>query len=100
LTPSTIHQIFVEYPNVQRAYKEYVPAKMSEKEFWTKFLQSQYFKGDKQAPEKVPKGKKGSASEKDASKEKRDDDMFAKLTMTPAQGSSPIWLPLPRCLDC
>lgn len=49
LTPAVIHQIFVEHPAVHRAFKEYVPQKMSEKEFWTKFLQSQYFKKQQQA---------------------------------------------------
>lgn len=49
LTPAIIHQIFVDQPAVHRAHKEYVPQKMSEKEFWTKYLQSQYFKKGQEA---------------------------------------------------
>jgi hypothetical protein len=51
LTPAIIHQIFVDHPAVHRAYKEYVPQKMGEKEFWTKYLQSQYFKKQQQKDE-------------------------------------------------
>jgi len=40
LTPATIHQIFIMYPNVQKLYNEVVPTKMSEKEFWTNYFQS------------------------------------------------------------
>jgi transcription initiation factor TFIIH subunit 1 len=44
LTAATIHQIFVDHPAVRVAYKRLVPEKMSEQEFWTKYLQSQYYK--------------------------------------------------------
>ncbi|KAL6046693.1 General transcription factor IIH subunit putative, variant 2 [Balamuthia mandrillaris] len=43
LTPTVIRQIFVEYPAVKKAYEEWVPDKLSETEFWTKYFQSQYF---------------------------------------------------------
>ncbi|KAJ3213490.1 RNA polymerase II transcription factor B subunit 1 [Dinochytrium kinnereticum] len=43
LTPEIIHSIFIQYPSVQKAYNENVPAKLSETDFWTKFIASKYF---------------------------------------------------------
>ena len=43
LTPQVIHQIFVEYPSVLQVYEEHVPHKISEKEFWERYFQSNYF---------------------------------------------------------
>ena len=46
LTASLIHEIFVTYPAVQRAFRETVgsgPGKISEKEFWTRYYRYQYF---------------------------------------------------------
>jgi len=46
LTASLIHEIFVTYPAVQRAFKETVGSgdgQISEKEFWTRYYRYQYF---------------------------------------------------------
>jgi len=43
LTPEIIHGIFVEYPAVHQAYLQNVPDKLSEKEFWTRYIKSRYF---------------------------------------------------------
>lgn len=46
LTPTIIHQIFVEKPAVEKLYKENVPEKMSERDFWTKYFESLHFHRD------------------------------------------------------
>ncbi|KAJ8322704.1 hypothetical protein BDV3_006971 [Batrachochytrium dendrobatidis] len=43
LTPDIIHSIFIEYPAVHKAFQDHVPDKMTEKEFWGKYLASKYF---------------------------------------------------------
>ncbi|XP_055304699.1 general transcription factor IIH subunit 1 [Sitodiplosis mosellana] len=47
LTADVIECIFKTYPAVKKKHIEYVPAKMSESEFWTKFFQSHYFHRDR-----------------------------------------------------
>lgn len=47
LTPDIIESIFKTYPAVKRKHTEYVPTKLSEAEFWTKFFQSHYFHRDR-----------------------------------------------------
>uniref|UniRef100_U5EYR7 General transcription factor IIH subunit 1 n=1 Tax=Corethrella appendiculata TaxID=1370023 RepID=U5EYR7_9DIPT len=47
LTADIIESIFKTYPAVKRKHGEYVPAKLSESEFWTKFFQSHYFHRDR-----------------------------------------------------
>lgn len=47
LTSDIIECIFKTYPAVKRKHSEYVPAKLSESEFWTKFFQSHYFHRDR-----------------------------------------------------
>lgn len=47
LTADIIDCIFKTYPAVKRKHNEYVPAKLSESEFWTKFFQSHYFHRDR-----------------------------------------------------
>lgn len=47
LTSDIIECIFKTYPAVKRKHNEYVPAKLSESEFWTKFFQSHYFHRDR-----------------------------------------------------
>lgn len=47
LTADVIECIFKTYPAVKKKHSEYVPAKMSESEFWTKFFQSHYFHRDR-----------------------------------------------------
>lgn len=47
LTPEIIHQIFAEKPAVRKAYLDFVPHKMSEKEFWTKYSRAQYLHSTK-----------------------------------------------------
>lgn len=47
LTSDIIECIFKTYPAVKRKHGEYVPAKLSESEFWTKFFQSHYFHRDR-----------------------------------------------------
>ncbi|CAM9482075.1 unnamed protein product, partial [Chrysoparadoxa australica] len=43
LKAAQIHAIFVTYPAVLKAYQAKVPHELTEKEFWTKYFQSQYF---------------------------------------------------------
>ena len=43
LNAEMIHAIFTHYPSVHKAYQENVPLKMSEKEFWSFYLNSQYY---------------------------------------------------------
>lgn len=47
LTADIIDCVFKTYPAVKRKHSEYVPAKLSEAEFWTKFFQSHYFHRDR-----------------------------------------------------
>lgn len=42
LTPEIIHQIFAEKPAVHRAFLLYVPSKMTESAFWTKYCRAEY----------------------------------------------------------
>ena len=44
LTAEKILEIFIHLPEVKLAYEKNVPFNFSEKEFWTAFLQSHYFK--------------------------------------------------------
>ena len=48
LNAEVIHQLFVQYPAVHRAYKAQVPDRMTEKEFWGTFFKSKYFHRDRQ----------------------------------------------------
>nr|CAD7400591.1 unnamed protein product [Timema poppensis] len=47
LTADIIECIFKTYPAVRKKHLEYVPHKLSESEFWTKFFQSHYFHRDR-----------------------------------------------------
>ncbi|XP_014213223.1 general transcription factor IIH subunit 1 [Copidosoma floridanum] len=47
LTVDIIECIFKTYPAVKKKHQEYVPHKMSESDFWTKFFQSHYFHRDR-----------------------------------------------------
>ncbi|KAI3466382.1 hypothetical protein Pfo_023045 [Paulownia fortunei] len=47
LTPEIIHQIFAEKPVVRQAYLTFVPNKMTEKEFWTKYSRAEYLHSTK-----------------------------------------------------
>ncbi|CAI9115680.1 OLC1v1016655C1 [Oldenlandia corymbosa var. corymbosa] len=47
LTPEIILQIFAEKPAVRQAYLKFVPNKMSEKEFWTKYSRAEYLHSTK-----------------------------------------------------
>ncbi|EYU33732.1 hypothetical protein MIMGU_mgv1a007394mg [Erythranthe guttata] len=42
LTPEIIHQIFSEKPAVRQAYLNFVPHRLSEKDFWTKYSKAEY----------------------------------------------------------
>ncbi|XP_052207026.1 general transcription and DNA repair factor IIH subunit TFB1-1-like isoform X2 [Diospyros lotus] len=42
LTPEIIHQIFAEKPAVHQAFLKFVPNKMTEKDFWTKYCRAEY----------------------------------------------------------
>ena len=53
LTPEMVKIIFRTYPAVKTKYLEVCPAEMSEKDFWTKFFQSQYFHRDRISASKV-----------------------------------------------
>ena len=46
ITFDDIQSIFKTYPAVKIKYAQNVPHKMSEKDFWTKFFQSYYFRRD------------------------------------------------------
>ncbi|XP_026313596.1 general transcription factor IIH subunit 1 [Hyposmocoma kahamanoa] len=47
LTQDIIDAIFKTYPAVRKKHMDYVPKKMTEAEFWTKFFQSHYFHRDR-----------------------------------------------------
>ncbi|KAM7462589.1 hypothetical protein LguiA_030710 [Lonicera macranthoides] len=47
LTPEIIHQIFAEKPAVRQAYLTFVPRKMTEKDFWTKYWRAEYLHSTK-----------------------------------------------------
>ncbi|GBP33999.1 General transcription factor IIH subunit 1 [Eumeta japonica] len=47
LTQDIIDAIFKTYPAVRKKHTDYVPTKMTEAEFWTKFFQSHYFHRDR-----------------------------------------------------
>ncbi|XWS73786.1 hypothetical protein CRYUN_Cryun02cG0159300 [Craigia yunnanensis] len=47
LTPEVILQIFAEKPAVHRAFLSYVPNKMSERVFWTKYFRAEYLHSTK-----------------------------------------------------
>lgn len=52
LTADIIECVFKTYPAVRKKHTEYVPAKMSESEFWTKFFQSHYVHRDQNSSTK------------------------------------------------
>ncbi|KIY49107.1 hypothetical protein FISHEDRAFT_42041 [Fistulina hepatica ATCC 64428] len=43
VTPQLVHDIFDEYPVVQKAYNDIVPKTLSEAEFWTRYFGSKLF---------------------------------------------------------
>ncbi|KAJ2873834.1 RNA polymerase II transcription factor B subunit 1, partial [Coemansia asiatica] len=43
ITPNVARRIFREFPQVKRAYVENVPHRVPEKEFWKRFVASQFF---------------------------------------------------------
>ncbi|TEB30367.1 hypothetical protein FA13DRAFT_1733682 [Coprinellus micaceus] len=43
ITPQLVHDIFDEYPVVQKAYSENVPQNLSEAQFWQRYFQSKLF---------------------------------------------------------
>lgn len=47
LTPEIILQIFAEKPAVHRAFLSYVPNKISERDFWTKYFRAEYLHSTK-----------------------------------------------------
>ncbi|XP_074659890.1 general transcription factor IIH subunit 1-like [Tubulanus polymorphus] len=47
LTADIIQSIFRTYPAVKQLHAEYVPDKLNESDFWTKFFQSHYFHRDR-----------------------------------------------------
>ncbi|OWM83387.1 general transcription and DNA repair factor IIH subunit TFB1-1-like [Punica granatum] len=49
LTPEIILQIFAEKPAVHQAFLSFVPSKMTEKDFWTKYFKAEYLHSTKNA---------------------------------------------------
>ncbi|XVE79124.1 hypothetical protein DITRI_Ditri14bG0032900 [Diplodiscus trichospermus] len=47
IRPSTDGRIFAEKPAVHRAFLSYVPKKMSERDFWTKYFRAEYLHSTK-----------------------------------------------------
>ncbi|XP_057983242.1 general transcription and DNA repair factor IIH subunit TFB1-1 isoform X2 [Malania oleifera] len=47
LTPEIIHQIFSEKPAVHQAFLDFVPNKMTEKDFWEKYFRAEYLHSTK-----------------------------------------------------
>lgn len=43
LTPEIMAAVFKTYPTVKKKHSDYVPHRMSESEFWTRFFQSHYY---------------------------------------------------------
>ncbi|KAH9485121.1 General transcription and DNA repair factor IIH subunit tfb1 [Psilocybe cubensis] len=43
ITPQLVHDIFDEYPIVQKAYSENVTSKLTEEQFWKRYFQSKLF---------------------------------------------------------
>ncbi|KAK7084066.1 General transcription factor IIH subunit 1 [Halocaridina rubra] len=43
ITPEIMSAVFKTYPAVKKKHSEYVPHRMSEAEFWTRFFQSHYY---------------------------------------------------------
>ncbi|EFH54640.1 hypothetical protein ARALYDRAFT_486617 [Arabidopsis lyrata subsp. lyrata] len=51
LTSEIIFQIFAEKPAVRQAFIDYVPKKMTEKDFWTKYFRAEYLYSTKNTAE-------------------------------------------------
>ncbi|KAI3877867.1 hypothetical protein MKW92_017934 [Papaver armeniacum] len=49
LTPEIIHEIFTEKPAVHRAFLNFVPSKMTEADFWTKYGRAEFIHRTKNA---------------------------------------------------
>ncbi|KAI3923680.1 hypothetical protein MKW98_011310 [Papaver atlanticum] len=49
LTPEIIQQIFTEKPAVHQAFLKFVPSKMTEKDFWTKYCRAEFLHRTKNA---------------------------------------------------
>ncbi|KAI3842307.1 hypothetical protein MKW98_026097 [Papaver atlanticum] len=49
LTPEIIQQIFTEKPAVHQAFLKFVPSKMTEKDFWTKYYRAEFLHRTKNA---------------------------------------------------
>ncbi|CAN0921061.1 General transcription and DNA repair factor IIH subunit TFB1-1 [Linum grandiflorum] len=47
LTPEIVREIFAEKPAVHQAYLDYVPGKMTDKDFWTKYCRAEYLQRSK-----------------------------------------------------
>lgn len=43
LTPEIMASVFKTYPTVKKKHSDYVPHRMTESEFWTRFFQSHYY---------------------------------------------------------
>eukprot|EP00271_Cylindrocystis_brebissonii_P008375 TRINITY_DN2258_c0_g1_i1.p1 TRINITY_DN2258_c0_g1~~TRINITY_DN2258_c0_g1_i1.p1 ORF type:complete len:674 (-),score=150.31 TRINITY_DN2258_c0_g1_i1:448-2469(-) len=81
LSPEIIAQIFAEKPPVLRAFLECVPARMSEKEFWTKYCKAEYLLHTKVSAAAIAEA----AEDEDLAMFVKDDD-----GTTPAQEASKI----------
>lgn len=79
ITAEIIDRIFLMYPAVQKAYSAKVPVELSEREFWTKYFQSEYFSRDKGVKDGDARG----------SNAPRTDDIFSRYeveSVDPSKG--------------
>uniref|UniRef100_A0ACD5VT16 Uncharacterized protein n=1 Tax=Avena sativa TaxID=4498 RepID=A0ACD5VT16_AVESA len=69
-----MHEIFAEKPAVCRAFLDYVPKKLSEKDFWTKYCRAEYLLRTKN----TLRAKAEAAGDEELAMFLKDDDILAK----------------------
>lgn len=81
LTPARVHQLFVTYAGLQRAYVRLVPAQMTEEQFWTRFFQSQHYRLRSE-------DKKHSSLKRERPEPSADSDVFALAQLEAAEAQA------------